>query len=74
MQLSPYTYYRNTRERRAWLLADIDEKGTFNNGVPRVILIEWGKTRNQPTFLEMKAFETLVNAGKMQEFIPTVQA
>lgn len=66
----PFTYYRNSKERRAWLVADVDPAGTFNNKVGRVVLIEWGKTRNEPTYITLEAWDKLVMSGRMELFTP----
>lgn len=69
----PYTYYKNTKDRRAFLVVDVDRLGTFNNGEARVVLIEWGKTRHFPTYLSLAAFTDLVAEKKLVLFTPTFQ-
>ncbi|MBS1644885.1 MAG: hypothetical protein JST36_07600 [Bacteroidetes bacterium] len=67
----PYTYYRNNRERRAWLILDVRPDGTFEP--PQiVVMLEWGKSRRQPTYLAINNFQALVASGKLELFTPKI--
>ncbi len=75
MRIEPFTYYRSADNRRAFLVADVadPEVHFFVEGVGRVALIEWGKTREQPIYHPLPMFITLVLNGAMVPFTPTIK-
>lgn len=66
-ELKIYTYYKNTKEQRVFLLVDFMEEWT---GIEwPVKLLEWGNDGQYKT-TSLKAFRELINNGTLQLFTP----
>jgi len=68
--IEPFTYWKNDAERRVFLLADCPAGDDADFGC---VLIEWGKTRNEPIRLPITVFKTLILNGKLKRFTPEYQ-
>jgi len=69
MRLEPFTYYKNEKEGRAFLMVQCP---TEQSPTEQVVLIEWGQTRDHPVRLAPENFEKLLNKGLMKQFTPTL--
>lgn len=67
--LEPFTYYRNTKTMRGFLLVDVLPGEEYGN---KVVLIEFGQTRHNPIRHELNDFIILVNSGSMEKFTPKI--
>ena len=67
--LEPFTYYRNKKTLRGFLLVDVLPGEEYGN---KVVLIEFGKTRHEPIRHSLPDFISLVNSGTMEKFTPKI--
>lgn len=77
IQIRPYTYWKGKKQGcthyTGYLLIDIDKTGTFNNGVPHVVLVELGKDPNtESKALQLSMFLALIDKKKFLQFTPAV--
>ncbi len=68
MKLEPFTYYRDAKAERAFLLADVVELPNAEQS--HVMLIEWGKTRYEGMKYQLSQFLQLINDGALVSFTP----
>ena len=69
MTLEPFTYFKNEKEGRAFILVQCPTVGHPNEDC---ILIEWGKSRDQAVRIQPDKFEILLNKGLIKPFTPTI--
>lgn len=69
MILTPFTYWINDKERRVFLLADcsLPENQTPESAV---LLIEWGKDRNEGVRTNVSAFMQLIQTQLLKPYFP----
>lgn len=71
IDIEPFTYYKNDKDRRAFLLADVVPP--LNEYSGRVYLIEFGKPRTEGIAWDLPAFAQLLQQEKLVLFTPKFQ-
>lgn len=67
--LEPFTYYRTSDYKRGFLLANI----VPDEGWRYVVLLEFGKSRNEGVRHNLDEFLQLITDKKLIKFIPKTQ-
>lgn len=70
MIIEPYTYYRNTKEQRVFLVANLISPEYGQTDETPVTLVEWGKDRHSPVHITVGALVALIDKGLMKRYHP----